>query len=198
MLRRARILVVFAAFLAAACVPESETFLSNPGAQPLDGRLVGTWYWLERDGREAVILTVRRAGDKRFSVIWTELKPRRTHEANDPPVQFVRYAGHTTRIGKARFANLTLVDRKSWKSGTPKSFIMRYWLGKQGLRLAFMKNKVFRDAVKEGRLAGRLTKYGVIITAERKALIAFIHKTGLGNSFDKPTKPLRRLRPTGG
>jgi len=198
MLRHARILVVFAAFFAAACVPETETFLSDPGAQPNDGRLVGTWYWLERDGREAVILTVRRSGDKRFSVIWTELKPRRTHEANDPPVQFVRYKGYTTRLGKASFVNLTLVDRKSWKSSVPNTFIMRYWLGKKGLRIAFMKNDVFRKAVKEGRLAGRLLKHGVVITAKREALIAFMRKTGLGKSFEKPTKPLRRLRATGG
>jgi hypothetical protein len=198
MLKKARILLVFAAFLAAACVPETETFLSDPGAQPLDGRLVGTWYWLERDGREAVILTVRRGGDKRFNLIWTEMKPRRSHDGGDPPVQFVRYKGHTTQLGKATFINLTLVDRKSWKTGAPNSLIMRYWLGKSGLRIAFMKNDVFRNAVKEGRLAGRLLKDGVVITAKRKALIAFMRKTGLGKSFEKPTKPLRRMRATGG
>lgn len=197
MLRPVRILVVFAALFAAACVPETETFLSGPGAQPLDGRLVGTWYWLEGDGREAVILTVRRGGDKRFNVIWTELKPRRAHEEGDPPVRFLRYKAHTTRLGKAHFVNLTLVDRKAWKSGVPHSLIMRYWLGKQGLRIAFMKNDVVRAAVKEGRLAGRLLKRGVVITAKREALIAFMRKTGLGKSFAEPTKPLRRMRPTG-
>lgn len=198
MLRHARILVVFAALFAAACVPETETFLSSPGAQPLDGRLVGTWYWLESDGREAVLLTVRRAGDKRFNIIWTELKPRRSHDSGDTPVQFVRFAGHTTRIGKATFINLTLVDRKSWKSAVPNSTIMRYWIGKGGLRIALMKNKVFTDAVRQGRLAGRLIKNGVIVTAKRDALIAFMRKTGFGKSFETPTKPLRRMTPTGG
>jgi hypothetical protein len=198
MLRKARILVVFAAVFVAACVPETETFLSDPGAQPLDGRLVGTWYWLERDGSEAVILTVRRSGDKRFSVIWTELKPSRSQDGGDPPVQFVRYKGHTTRLGRASFINLTLVDRKSWKTGAPSAVIMRYWLDKQGLRIAFMKNDVFRNAVKDGRLAGRLIKDGVIITAKRDALLAFMRKTGLGKSFAKPTKPLHRLVATGG
>lgn len=197
MLRPTRILVVFAALFAAACVPETETFLSSPGAQPLDGRLVGTWYWLEGDGREAVILTVRRGGDKRFNVIWTELKPRRTHDGGDPPVRFLRYKAHTTRLGKAHFVNLTLVDRKAWKSGVPHSVIMRYWLDKQGLRIAFMKNGVVRAAVKEGRLAGRLLKHGVVITARREALVAFIRNTGFDKAFANSSKPMRRMRPTG-
>lgn len=197
MLRSARIIVVFAAFFAAACVPETETFLSDPGAQPNDKRLVGTWYWLDRDGSEVVILTVRRTENKRLSVIWTEMKPRRVNDESEPPVQFARYLGHTTRLGKARFVNLTLVDRKAWKTGTPKRFIMRYWLGKKGLRIAFMKNGVFKDAVKEGKLAGRLVKDGVIITAKREALIAFIRKTGLNKAFAEPTKPMRRMSATG-
>jgi len=197
MLRPVRIVVLLAALVTAACVPETETFLSDPGARPLDGRLVGTWYWLERDGREAVILTVRRTKDNRFAVVWTELKPRRSHDAGEAPVQFVRYAGHTTRLGKATFINLTLVDRKAWKSGVPSGTIMRYWIGRQGLRIAFMKNDVFRNAVKEGRLAGRLIKDGVIVTAERTALIAFMRKTGADKAFAEPTKPLRRLAPTG-
>ncbi|HUT50062.1 MAG TPA: hypothetical protein VM325_12035 [Alphaproteobacteria bacterium] len=197
MLRSARIIVVFAAFFATACVPETETFLSDRLAQPLDKRLVGTWYMLERDAREVVVLSVRRTKDGRFSVIWTELKPHRLDDNDSPPVQFVRYFGHTTRLGKANFINLTLVDRTAWKTGTPKRFIMRYWLRKNGLRIAFMKNDVFKDAVKEGRLAGRLVdNNGVIITAKRKALLAFIRKTGPDKAFAKPTKPLRRMRAT--
>ncbi|MDH3235645.1 MAG: hypothetical protein OEQ29_19150 [Alphaproteobacteria bacterium] len=197
MLKNARILVVFTALFAAACVPETETFLSDPGAQPNDKRLVGTWHWLERDGREVVVLTVRRTKDERLNVIWTEMKPHRLGDKDSPPVQFARYIGHTTRIGKANFVNLTLVDRTAWKTGTPRKFIMRYWIGKRGLRIAFMKNDVVKDAVKAGRLDGRLVKDGVIITAERKALIAFLRKTGLNKAFAKPTKPLRRMRATG-
>jgi hypothetical protein len=197
MLKKARFLVVFAALFAAACVPETETFLSDPGAQPLDARVLGTWYTLERDGREAVILTVRRTKDQRFSVIWTELKPENVRSERDHPVQYVRYTGFTTQLDKAHYVNLRLVDRAGWKSETPTRFIMRYWLGKDGLRIAFMRLEVFKKAVKEGRLAGRLVKDGVLITAKREALIAFIRKTGPGNAFHEPTKPLHRLAATG-
>jgi hypothetical protein len=198
MLKKARILVVFAALFAAACVPETETFLSSPGAQPLDGRMIGTWYWLQNDGREVIVLTVRRGGDKRFNVIWTVLKPRRTHVADDdPPVQFVRYKAHTTRLGKATFINLTLVDRKAWKDNMPQSLIMRYWIDKRGLRIALMKNDVIRKAVKEGRLAGVFRRNNVVITAKRDALIAFLRKTGFDKSFEKPTARMPRMRPTG-
>jgi hypothetical protein len=197
MLKPARILIVLAALFAAACVPETETFLSEPGAQPIDKRLVGTWYWLGRDGSEVVVLTVRRTKDKKISVIWTGMKPRRTLDGDEPAVQFVRYTGYTTKLGRARFINLRLVDRKAWKTATPKRFIMRYWIGKRGLRLAFMKNSVFKDAVKEGKLAGHLVEHTVIITAKRKALIAFIRRTGVNKAFAKPTKPLKRMRATG-
>jgi hypothetical protein len=197
MLKKARILVVFAALFAAACVPETETFLSDPGAQPLDGRLVGTWYWLDRDGREVSIITVRRGRDKRFDVIWVAMKPDRSRVVDDPPVHFVRYKGHTTRIGKATFINLTLIDRKSWQDGTPRNFIMRYRIGKRGLRIALMKNDVFKKAVKERRLAGVFRQNDVVITAKREALIAFLRKTGFDKSFEKPSEPMRRMRPTG-
>ena len=198
MLRKARILAVFAALFVAACVPETETFLSDPGEQPIDARVLGTWYTLERDGREAVILTVRRTRDQRISVIWTELKPRNVRSEHDRPVQFVRYTGFTTQIDKANFVNLRLVDRRSWKSGAPTRFIMRYWLTKEGLRIAFMKDDVFKKAVKTGKLAGRLTEDDVLITAKREALIAFIREVGVDKAFAKPTKPLHRLAPTDG
>jgi len=196
MLRKARILVVFAALFAAACVPETKTQLSNPGAQPLDARLVGTWYWLDSGGRELVVLTVRRAGDKRFNIIWTEFKPRREHKGDEPPVQYIRYAGHTTRLGKSTFINLSVVDRAAWKSEAPDNTIIRYWLDKDGLRFAFLNAKTFRDAVKEGRLPGQYTKDSVTVTANREALIAFMRRTGTKQSFTNPTKPMRRMPAT--
>jgi len=197
MIKLGRVVVVFAAVFVAACIPETEKFLSKPGDQPNDARIAGTWYSHNRSGSEVIVLTVRASKDKKsLGFVWTEIKPGRTRRQGQRPVKYLRFSGHTTKLGNAGFLNLRLVDGTGWKSGAPKRFIMRYWIDKRGLRVAFMKNDIVKQAIKEGRLAGKIVKNDVKITASAKALAAFIRRAGPDVVFSSSSPPLRRIAVT--
>ena len=189
--RSAHIVIVLAALLVAACVPETESFLSEPGK--LDKRLIGTWYFHERSD-STTLLNIRRGEDKdkRLRIVWLEFRPDRTLGNKEGPVQWLRYSGFTTRLGGQRLINMQLIKAR-WPDRQPKRFIMRYWHSKnRQLRFAFMSTKKVREAIKTGKLTGRDEKSAPVITADRKSLIAFIRKHGKA-AFEKPSRPMRRM-----
>jgi len=193
-MRSIGIIIVFAAaLLAAACVPETESFLSEPGK--LDKRLIGTWYFQERNGN-TTLLDIGFGEDKRLRIVWLDFLPINTlpnKMREEAPVRWLRYTGFTTRLDGRRYINLRLINAR-WPRKAPKRFIMRYWLSKKGqLRIAFMSTKKVRQAIKSGKLAGRDAKYSPLITASRKSLVAFIRKHG-PEAFEKPSRPVRRLQ----
>jgi len=190
-MRAIGVVVVFAAaLLVAACVPETESFLSEPGK--LDKRLIGTWYFQERNDN-STLLNINAGDGKHLRIVWLEFRPGRTLDSKEGPVQWLRYSGFTTRLDGRTYINMQLV-KAQWPDRPPKRIIMRYWYSKKrGLRFAFMSTDNVRKAIRAGKLAGRDEKFAPVITAKRKALIAFIRKNGK-TAFNKPSQAMRRMR----
>lgn len=190
-----RLIVLAASLLAAACVPESEQFLSEPGAEPLDTRLVGMWYFRERRGHEATIVSIRKQDDTHFAVTWVDVNAR-DREPAEAPTRWLRYTAHTTRLGKDTFINLENTGG-AWPDRIPARLVVRYWVepGK-GLRIAFMHYEEVKKAIETGALAGKVEKSTVRLTAGRAELVAWIRRLGPDKAFGKPSEPLRPLAVT--
>ena len=191
----ARLVVIAITLSATACIPITKTFLSEPGAQPNDKRIAGTWYWHKRDGSETVVIAIQRAEGKRLSIVWTKLNPSRATETNEAPARWMHFLGHTTRLGRARFVNLQFVRSDASRAGKVR-FIVRYWLTKKGLAFAVMNEEMIEKAVRTGELTGHKERSSWVITSDRKTLIAFLRRHG-AKAFNKPGQPLRRMRRTG-
>lgn len=183
--------VAAAALLAGACVPETQSFLSEPGK--IDKRLIGMWYFQERNGNTTLLdIRAGEAKDKRLRIVWLGFKPDDAIDDKQGPARWLHYSGFTTRLGGRRYINLQLI-KANWFGRAPKRFIMRYWIfKKRRLRFAFMSTRRVRQAITSGKVAGRNEQFAPVITADRKSLIAFIRKGG-GKAFEKPSLPMRRL-----
>ena len=189
-----RSFVVLAGVLAAACVPESDAFLSEPGAEPVDKRIAGTWFARAKNEREQITLNIIPRGDNTYAITWVMLLPKQRVTDTEKPVAWIRYKGHTTKIDGQTFVNLSLIHAE-WPQAVPKRMIMRYWLGANDqLRFSFMHNRQIELSIKAGDLTGTQPKDGFIrITSDREALIAYIRKIGPDKAFRRPSKPMRRM-----
>lgn len=189
-----RLFVVLSGLVVAACIPESDAFLSDPGAQPLDKRIAGTWFARAKNEREQITLNIIPRGDNTYAITWVMLLPKQRVSKSEKPVAWIRYRGHTTEIDGQTFVNLSLIHAE-WPNAVPKRMIMRYWLGGDDqLRFSFMHDRQIELSIKAGDLTGTTPKDGFRrITSNRKALIAYIRKIGPDKAFRRPSKPLRRM-----
>lgn len=193
----ARTVVVLSGLLAAACVPETDASLSKPGAEPLDKRVVGTWFANARSGMEQITLNIQRGeDDNTYAVTWIQFLPPQEVTKEDKPVVWLRYVGHTTKLDGQHYINLRLVHA-AWPRPVPKRMVVRYWVGKDDrLTMSLMDNGVVKGAINSGVLKGKLPKdhRGFIrITSDRKALVAFIREVGPDRVFRGRSKPMRRM-----
>ena len=194
----ARVIVVVAGVLAAACVPETDSFLSEPGEQPVDERLNGFWYSLNRSGTIQITLSIQYDDDNnKLSITWLQLMPSQPISKTEKPVAWLRYVGHTTKLDGQRYINLSL-RHAEWPHEVPKRMIMRYWIDQDGgLRMALMDERRVKKAIEAGELKGSLPKKGFPrITSDRKMLIAYIKRMTPDKAFRRWSKPMRRLSKT--
>jgi hypothetical protein len=193
--RLLRFLALGLALATAACLPETEHFLADPGAQPNDQRLIGTWFFQEKNARTTTVVAIIPQGKDHVSVTWVDVMPRKETGGDKPgPVRWLRYTGFTTRIAGNDYINL---DHQGgvWPNRAPKRLIIRYWVeaGKT-LRFAAMRSRALRKAIEAGTLAGRKTKDDVwVVTAPRDKLLAWIARVGPDEAFGKPSAAMRKL-----
>ncbi len=179
--------------LTAACIPETQTFLSDRAASAPDQRLAGTWYALKDHNLLVFHFAPAAKPGGTMTVTWVE-----SNFNSGKNEKGSRYLVWPTRIGQRTYLNIEQTSAPGKKS--PTRTIMQYTITPKGVLSAhFLDSKVVAASIKSGKLAGRfkIGKYTTtaVITASRASLIAYLKRKG-DSAFAKDATVVHRLKPT--
>jgi hypothetical protein len=191
-MKNSRIALALAAALALSACYDTTTHPvgTTAGIKP-DPVLAGTWKGVNSDGKPGYFHFLPQS-DGSITVIIVEDGTT----SNDWDVATVT----ATKLGPNRLLNARLLEGDGkpiadWPGGTVP---VLYRLDAQGgLTFALPHEEALRDAVKAGRIKGRVQTgaYGdVAITADPKALDAFFARADLGKLYSAPFYTLHRVR----
>ncbi len=171
------ILLLLALFLP-ACVPESESPISDPAKATVDKRLLGVWAGKMIGEKEDQYIHFVEAENSITEVVLVTHQKKR-----GPGVSF--YEMYPTVIGKKQYMNVKSSVHDDLK--TPEQvkemeshgyFFTRYQITKKGiLKIWIMMDEEVREAVKKGQLKGKIARGGegdVTITDTRENIIKYI------------------------
>ena len=146
-----------------ACVPVSQHPVTPHDPTAMDSRLYGVWYWAEKDEYGYVhIGTDWKTGLLRLVML--------DHRA-DGRLSRSEYQGHSSMLAKCRYLNLQEVR----DDGVDEDYlIVKYVIDGQGLGVAMMEDKILREDIQQGHLAGTVDKSTERITASGQALQAYL------------------------
>ena len=170
----------------AGCMPESKEPLAPISAALAEPRLVGTWMAKIED--DTVYLRIRQRDGNLLDIANFSV------DENGKDT-LVYYSAHVTEVGGKRFANLREIG-----SSSGNYFFASYGLdGSNRLVVRFVAEKAVIDAVKAGRLKGKVTESSVgddvEIDDEPARLAAFLTSTEPSVLFDKPLTFRRTAKP---
>jgi hypothetical protein len=135
--------------LLGGCIPYSLHPLTDPGAEPLDRALFGTWYWSESGGYGYIHI----GGEEDAAVLRLVMLSIDKEGA----LEVTQFSGHTSSLGEQRYLNL------KWLSPDPEDpdyLIVSYRIADGRLGIGLMDNDPVIAAIGEGNLAGTVTKEG--------------------------------------
>lgn len=173
--RAVRALWVAALALAlTGCVVETETYLSEPGSEPPDLRLVGAWQLAGgKDGGLGVLL-IRTGDDGALDMLSLEASDDEATGAQTHKWSTSR--AWTTTIDNEAYANLDLDGNR---------MVVAYRMLENGdIVVGLMHPDLFRDAIEAGRLDGTVVGDTVTVTADAPGLTAFLRAHGGHALFD--------------
>jgi hypothetical protein len=167
--------------LLAACIPETDTWLSDPAGAAPDPALVGTF--LGGSGRERhVIVTqaVKRKDGKptaAMHLVWAQLQP----DNDEKTVVWASYRAWPARLpGGLTALNLERVAHGPHTANiAPRRFFALYRVGADGaVTVRMPRNRPWSRAVQSGAIEGRVVKGRyfdrITITASRDKLARYI------------------------
>lgn len=174
---RASCIAVLAAALA-GCVVETETYLSEPGSQPADQRLVGAWRLVDGEDGDFGVLMIREGADGALDMLSLEVSD--DEESGTQTHKWSTSRAWTTAIDDEGYANLDFEGNR---------MIVAYRILDDGdLVVGLMHPDLFRDAIEAGRLDGTVVRgtFGetVTVTADAAALAEFLRANGGHALFD--------------
>ncbi len=202
-----RPLVVFAALLVglslSACFgpPESTVALSEPGETAYDARLLGDWYYIERDNEGLRLHIAPGEEDGVLDIVGVMLDWN-----TSDPVRWLRATAHASEIDGRTYYNVKRVAGvgDDYSADEPPGFvIMRTEIGDDGsLSLRFMDLDFMAKLVDKGRLKGRTIEGHskgddptyLMLDVSRRDLVALIREFPPEKLFDDPGR-FQRLEP---
>jgi hypothetical protein len=135
--------------LLGGCIPYSLHPLTEPGAEPLDRALFGSWYWSESGGHGYIhIGSEEDAAVLRLVMLSID---------KEGELEASQFTGHTSSLGEQRYLNL------KWLPPDPEDadyLTLSYRIVDGRLGIALMDNDPVIAAIGEGNLAGTVTKEG--------------------------------------
>jgi hypothetical protein len=162
----------------AGCVVETETYLSEPGGEPLDQRLVGAWQLIDGEAGSFGVLLIRE-GDEGVLDMLT-LEAENDEESGRQSHKWASSQAWTTVIDGDGYANLDFEGDR---------MIAAYrFLDDGDFAVGLMDLDLFRAAIEENRLDGTVVEgtFGntVTVTAGAAALKTFLSQNGGHALFD--------------
>ncbi len=182
-----RALAALALLVAAACMVESETALSDPDPALVDNRLAGTWRHESGDEKVEIAVTPNKAKPGVLNVTYTTLREKEGKR------QVERFQAWRAVIAGRDYLSLL---RFEGDTPAPRVMLLAYRFDAAGaLVISFMDSKAVAAAIKRGDLAGTAKDdpgSGAVITAPRAKLVAFIAGQDHKLLFPTEAEPLRR------
>jgi hypothetical protein len=173
---------LFLTLALAACIPESQNPVGDPGAAVKEPGLNGLWQTDWEDGR--LFLHIFDGGQGMVEVYTVNHKPDGTGEAD-------HYEGFISTVGNRRIANLQSVDTGGEDSGGAATYVfLAYELQPEGkLVVHFVDDKPFIAAVTAGKLQGQVTGEGdsqtVLVSDDTAKVAKFIAATDDATLYGK-------------
>jgi hypothetical protein len=165
----------------AACIPETETWPSDPAAAKPDPRLLGSFLGGTTRERHLIVVTPVKGKDGKptavMHLVWVQAKP----DNGEKTVVWASY-----RAWPARLPNgVTLLNMERVAHGptmdrlAPRRFFLRYTVNADGsVTTRLPRNRPWSRAVTTGAVAGRVVKGRyfdqITLTAPRAGLRAYI------------------------
>ena len=179
---------------ASGCLVETEATLSDPDAKSIDTRLLGNWYYAEKDEVSIVSIAADPSQEGAYRVVFAGIRP-----AGEKPAEFVQYSVTRTVVNGQPYLSVRRTGGNALEQ--PALTIMTYDIGADGtLVLRLLNTKLVIDAIKAGKLKGTFkeARYSeeAKITSARAELAAFIAAANRDELFSMKMGALRKLPET--
>lgn len=185
----------------AACVPETDTWLSDPATAKADAQLAGVFFGSDT-GKDKHMIVVEAAPDGAgktggvVNLVWAQLKPDNAEKT----VVWAAYRAWPARLpGGARVLNLERTGAGPFMARlAPHRFFVLYTVGADGaVTVRMPRNRPWSRAVQTGAVAGRVVKGRyfdqITLTASRETLAKYI-AANAGALFEATGQTWRRIR----
>jgi hypothetical protein len=136
--------------LLGGCIPYSLHPLTDPGAEPLDPALIGSWYWSESGGYGYIHIGREEEDAAVLRLVMLSID-------KEGELEVSQFSGHTSLLGERRYLNL------KWQPPDPADpdyLTVSYRIADGRLGIALMDNDPVIAAIRSGELAGTVTKSG--------------------------------------
>lgn len=165
-----------------ACVPETETWLSDPATARSDPRLIGSFFGSDTGRDKHLIVTEAIKGkdgkpSAALHLVWAQLQP----DNDEKTVVWASYRAWPARLpGGLTALNLERIAHGPHTARlAPRRFFVLYFVGKDGsVRVLMPRNRPWSAAIQTGALAGRVNRGRyldqITVTASRAKLARFI------------------------
>jgi hypothetical protein len=127
----------------AGCVAYSDHPLTDPGAQPIDTALIGSWAVVE-EGEEVYLHIGYDKDTRRLRLLMVEI-------GRDRQLRATGFTAHTSKLRDRRYLNLKADDPDA---AAPDWLIVKYAVDGDSLHVAFMNNGAAVDAIRSGKIQG--------------------------------------------
>ncbi len=136
------LLLSFLIILALGCIPYSDTPLTDPGSQPIDASVVGTWFW--NDEHESGYIHIGLDDDSALlRLFMMDFDRNEELEASE-------YSGHTSLLGGNTYLNIKWVRPE--QKGITGYMVVKYTVRSDSLGIALMNFEVVKKAIQNGSI----------------------------------------------
>lgn len=185
----------------AACIPETDTWLSDPATTKPDPRLIGAFFG-DDTGRDKHFIVTEAAKGKdgkptgALHLVWAQLKP----DNDEKTVVWASYRAWPARLS----GGITLLNLERITNGpfmgriAPNRFFVIYAVDADGaVRVRMPRNRPWSQAVQSGAIEGKVVKGRyldqITLTAGREKLRRFI-AANADKLFESPGQVWRRVK----
>jgi hypothetical protein len=161
------ILMMVVCFL--GCVPYADSPLTDAGVQPIDAKLLGSWYWKDESDSGYIHIGLDKTS-KILRIMLVEFGKEGELTASE-------FTGHSSQLQGNSYLNL---ERVRPEDQEPGFLFVKYTLKPNALGISLMDAGVVSKDIESGVLKGQVTKgewtSNIHITASQEALQAYILK----------------------
>lgn len=186
--------LVLVLVVATGCLVETEATLGDPDPKTIDTRLLGNWYYAEKDEVSVMSIAADPSQEGAYRVVFANVRPTGEKQA-----EFVQYFVTRAIVNGQPYLSVRRTGGTAIEQ--PVLTIMTYDIGADGkLVLRLINTKLVIAAIKAGKLKGTF-KEGQYsseakVTSPRAELAAFIAAADRDALFDQKMGALHKLPDT--